>query len=430
MVAYQRAYLLLPSVLRALRGGSYASVRELLYTRSNLHRTGQGIQPDTAKYRAYPEWRGDTLAFIPYPDGLEPAPATLGVAVRQQRRLFHEISLGWVSAYPRSEDAMEALALSLEMLGDPAALDTIRHARTLANSPEARVRTGSTEVWIGVRHAIPGDLDMLRAARGLADSLLSQFPPPTAPEPLLLASLAALTGRATRAAAYMRETAVRLQWGISAPLARTAPALLVFATFGGPLDTLRALQPSVDSTIQRDLPLEDRPDARAQWLARAASLAFPHYRFPGFVTLAGAGNPLVDAQAAFSQGDSLAVRRLFQTRVLRRRRFAPEDLTLDALYPEAALLAEMGDTAAAIAWLDPTLAAIAAVQPQLFDDPTRAASLVQAMLLRAELARSVQDSLGATRWARAVGVLWGDADPFLRATASVVELDRDRPIRR
>lgn len=325
---------------------------------------------------------------------------------------------------------MEALALSLEMLGDPAALDTIRHARTLANSPEARVRTGSTEVWIGVRHAIPGDLDMLWAARRLADSLLSQFPPPTAPEPLLLASLAALTGRATRAAAYMRETAVRLQWGIPAPIARTAPALLVFAALGGPLDTLRALQPSVDSTIQRNLPLEDRPDARAQWLARAASLAFPHYRFPGFPTLAGAGNSVVDAQAAFAGGDSNAVRRIFRMKVERRRKFAPEDLTLDALYPEAALLAEMGDTAAAIAWLDPTLAALGAAQPQLFEDPTRAAGLVQAMALRAELARAMRDSLGATRWARAVGVLWGDADPFLRTTASVVELDGDRSIRK
>jgi hypothetical protein len=193
---------------------------------------------------------------------------------------------------------------------------------------------------------------------------------------------------------------------------------------------LRALQQAVDSAIQRDIPIEQRPDDRAQWLVRAASLAFPHYRFPEFTTLAGAGNSVVDAQAAFARGDSIDVRRIFRMKVARRRQFAPEDITLDALYPEAALLAEMGDTAVAIAWLDPTLAALRAADPQLFDDPTRAASLVQAMLLRAELARSVQDSLGATRWARAVGVLWGDADPFLRATASFVELDRDRPIRR
>lgn len=271
---------------------------------------------------------------------------------------------------------------------------------------------------------------MLRTARKLADSLLSQFPPPTAPEPLLLASLAVLTGRATRAAAYMRETAVRLRWGIPPPIARTAPALLVFAALGGPLDTLRALQHVVDSAIERDIPVDQRPDERAQWFVRAASLAFPRYRFPGFTALAGAGNSVVDAQAAFAGGDSIAVRRIFRMKVARRRKFAPEDITLDALYPEAALLAEMGDTAAAIAWLDPTLAALGAAQPQLFDDPTRAAGLVQAMVLRAELARSVQDSLGATRWARAVGVLWGDADSFLRATALVEGLDRDMSIRR
>jgi hypothetical protein len=75
----------------------------------------------------------------------------------------------------------------------------------------------------------------------------------------------------------------------------------------------------------------------------------------------------------------------------------------------------MGDSAGAILWLDPTLAAIGATQPQLFQDPTRAAALVQAVILRSELASSVQDSLGATRWARAADVLWRDADPSLLA---------------
>ena len=98
-----------------------------------------------------------------------------------------------------------------------------------------------------------------------------------------------------------------------------------------------------------------------------------------------------------------------------RRLLPPADVTLDALYPEAQLLAMLGDPQSAIAWLDPTLAALSSADPYAFADPVRAASLVRAMVLRADLADHAGDHSAARTWAGAVGVLWSNSDPFLRS---------------
>jgi tetratricopeptide (TPR) repeat protein len=411
--AYRRAYQLLPSVHYALSADAYLSVRGLLKTRSNLRRAGQGVPPDSGRYWALPEWHGDTLAFIPYPRDLEVTnPPTQAIALEHQRRVFRDVALAWVAAYPHSAEAMEALALALEMLNDPGALDTIRHARRLATTPTAQVRTAHAEVWMRVRLAVPDRVDGLVEAVALADSVLAVHAPVGATQPLLLAGLAALTGRAVLAAEYMRQPAVRPEWKVPAPLSESGPALLIYGAMGGPVDSIRRLARGVERTIA-ELPSHERTTAVQEWLARPATLAFPHYRFAS-VHLAAAQDYLVDAQAAFARGDTVAVRRTFAALAAGRRGMPPEDVTLDGLYPEAALLAEMGDAAAAGVWLDPTLGAISAAAPQLFDDPTRAAALVHAMLLRARVARRLGDTLTASRWERPVQVLWSNADPFLK----------------
>jgi hypothetical protein len=417
--AYQRAYLLLPAIHRALSAGSYQSVQALLRTSSNVLRTGRAAPPDTGLFEAYASWLGDTLAFVP--EVTATRAATTALAVRRQREQFHDIAQGWVAAYPASDDAMQALAFSLELLGDPAALDTMRRAASLATTTPARVRITAAEVWMRVRLSTPDDLEGLAAARALADSLLRANPPPNAPAPILLASLAALLGRAGAAAAYMRESAVRDDWEIPGPIVRSAAPLLVFAALGGPIDSLRVLERDLAAAIDRGIPAEDRPVLRAMWLGRAASLAFPHYRFATLGQLRGLGDYLVDAQAAFARGDAGGVRRMADSMAPIRERFPPEQHTLDSVYPEAALFAESGDTARAIEWLDPTLNAIAAIPPRLLGDPVLAGSFVHAMALRANLARGLGDRPATERWGRAVAVLWGDADPFLRPTSQFTQ---------
>ena len=416
--AYVRAFQLLPSIHRSLRGESYESVRQLLMTGGNNVRIGRAVAPDTTVFAARPIWQGDTLALLPYPRqaslALEVVPEAVTVAARHERELFLEVATAWVTAFPRSADALEALAIALEMLGNPAALDTLRRASALATTPGERVRIGVGEVWMLVKFSVPADVAGLRAARALADSVLRAYPPPKAPEPLLLATLAALTGHAELAAAYGREPPAATEWIVPAPLAQTALPLVLLASLGGPADRLGTLEQQVDSAIDNALAAPLRQQTRLQWLARAATLAFPDYRFKSIPRLAGTGDYLLDGQAAFLRGDTAAVRRLFAELETARRHLPPAQLTLDALYPEAWLLAALGDEKAAITWLDPTLVSLLSTPPEVFTDPARAGSLVRAMALRADLAERVGDHAVAARWAAAVAAFWSDADPFLQ----------------
>ena len=135
------------------------------------------------------------------------------------------------------------------------------------------------------------------------------------------------------------------------------------------------------------------------------------------LALEGQGDYLLDLQAAWARGDTLAVRRGFNNVREARREILPADVTLDELYPEAELLNALGDRRGAAAWLDPTLQALFQVAPHAPTSPVsavRGAALVRAMALRARLADGLGDREGAARWAAAVRILWSDADPFLQ----------------
>src|SRR5436309_5047493 len=215
-------------------------------TGGNNVRMGRAVAPESTVFAARPIWQGDTLALLPYPRqaslALEVVPEAVTVAARHQRELFLEVATAWVTAFPRSADALEALAIALEMLGNPAALDTLRRASALATTPGERVRIGAGEVWMLVKFSVPADVAGLRAARALADSVLRAYPPPKAPEPLLLATLAALTGHAELAAAYGREPPAATEWIVPAPLAQTALPLVLLASLGGPAGRLGTLE--------------------------------------------------------------------------------------------------------------------------------------------------------------------------------------------
>jgi hypothetical protein len=93
---------------------------------------------------------------------------------------------------------------------------------------------------------------------------------------------------------------------------------------------------------------------------------------------------------------------------------SPAAISFDGVYPEAALLSRLGNDAEAIAWLDPALQALPATGPLALANPAAAGTFVRAMALRAELAARVGDSVTARRWARAVEILWSNADEFLQ----------------
>jgi hypothetical protein len=175
-----------------------------------MTRSGHELPPDTMSFLAYPSWQGDTLAFVPHPaesfSGESVVPKTMAIAVQHERLLFHDIATAWASAFPRSPEALEALAVSLELLGDRAALDTLHRARALATTSDERSswrhRSLDARQVLGTLRLVG-----LRAARILAESLLLRVNPTTAQHPVLLASLAALIGRAQLAADLSRAPA-------------------------------------------------------------------------------------------------------------------------------------------------------------------------------------------------------------------------------
>jgi hypothetical protein len=419
MHAYRQALSLLPSIHKSLGANGFQRVRNRLFIVSARYIVaGRAAPPDTSTFWAYATMQGDTLVFIPQrptdvTSGRVPVAPSRGAALLSQLALFRDIASGWVAAYPRSPDAMEALGLSLAFLGDPASVDTLRRARALAGRSPQATWLAATEVFTRLKFATPHDLPGIDGARSLADSLLRLHRPAAGmPEPLLLASLAALLGRARLAADYSRMPDALAQRGIDGQLAAFAPALLTFAALGGPADSLDRLISLAVRVVSTSY--AGRAMVRQRWIARPVTLAAPRHTFRPPPDVTGTGYHLADALAAHQRGDAAAVRSILDGVARARAHSRAADLSLDAVYPEAWLLATIGDTAGAAAWLDPPLGELAYMAPRSFSDPAEVASLVHAMALRAELASALGDRAGAQAWSAVVARLWSDSDEFLR----------------
>jgi tetratricopeptide (TPR) repeat protein len=420
--AYRDAFELLPSIHKAFRASAFGRVRGIFMTAAASRLDGHALPPDTTRFWTAPSWEGDSLVLIPFPTGVDrSAPertlaATTPEAVDHLRLMFRDVAASWRRTFPDEVAPREAMAVALELLGDPSALDTLRAARPLAVDEEQRIRLAAEEVWLRVKFGVPDNAPSLAIAKALADSLLRDVPAHQSASDALLGTLAMLTGKADLAAALARRSAEPdLAYGtLPMRTIASANALLVFSALGGPVDSLRALEPRVLAEIRSAVPAPRQPGLYATLLGQAAGLAFPVYRFGSFPTLAGLGNPFLDAQAAFAKGDLAGARKILATEAEYRATTRAADLTLDITYTGAWTLAALGDRAVAIEWLDPVLNAAQLYPPAVISRPANAGALMRAMILRAELARASGDAATARRWARPVAILWADADPFLR----------------
>jgi tetratricopeptide (TPR) repeat protein len=420
--AYRDAFELLPSIHKAFRARAFERVRSIFMTAASSRWNGHALPPDTTRFWTAPSWEGDSLVLIPFPTSLDQSapdrtlPASLAEAVDHMRAMFRDVAASWRRAFPDDVVPREAMAVALELLGDPTALDTLRAARPLAVDDDQRIRLAAEEVWLRVKFGVPDNAASLGIAKALADSLLRGALEHPSSSDSLLAPLAMLTGKADLAAALWRRTAQPDRQYGTLPIRTiaSARALLVFSALGGPGDSLRALEPRVVAEIRATVAAARQPGLYATLLGQAAGLAFPVYRFESFPTLAGLGNPFLEAQAAYTKGDQAGARRTLTTEGQYRATSRAADLTLDITYTGAWTLAALGDRAVAIDWLDPVLNAAALYPPEVISRPANAGALMRAMILRAELARASGDAVNARRWASPVAILWADADPFLR----------------
>jgi hypothetical protein len=242
---------------------------------------------------------------------------------------------------------------------------------------------------------------------------LSHFLTNSRPDAQLLGSLAGLTGRAALAAAYA--TASGARGGVPSAVAQSGPALLAFAAFGGPSDSLANLEDIAERTAA-SLSDDARRGIRARWIMRAALLAFPDYKMRALSVAARSGSdrdPQTTLAAALT-GDADALRRRLSAMARTRANFRPADIKMEGLFLGASALASIGDTQTAIDWLDPTLRTLRLSASRNLANVVATGPLVRAMALRAKLADRVGDRATARTWGRAVLILWSDADAFLQ----------------
>ncbi|MBI2796050.1 MAG: protein kinase [Gemmatimonadetes bacterium] len=425
---YRRAFSLHPAVLQALRDNAFEPVRRLLKTSVSDVRSGAAAPPDTGVFVAFATLLNDTLAFVPFPAAafeasdpraLSRMPATVGQALKRQREFFRDLAISWAAAVPQGLEAREAIAWSLLIIGDRAAVDSIVSARRLARSTPESLRVMATEAWMRAQVAIPDDRAGVRRSRAVADSVL-RHPRAAEVEPQVLAGIAALTGRGSRAAGAVRAMTTAVIGGVPPALAADATVLRVYAAIGGPVDSLRVLEGRVDSLIAALVPAAEQEAVRQRAMARAASLAFAVRPFASAELLGRSGDYLLGAQAAWLRRDTAQVREVMSRLRASRSQFGPADLTLDALLPEAELLCAASGPAAAAAWLEPTLAALRLRATAI--DAVHAASMVRAVRLRGDLALALGDTASATRWRAPSQILWADADAALARPLSTPAL--------
>ncbi|MGH7582563.1 MAG: protein kinase domain-containing protein [Gemmatimonadales bacterium] len=412
VTAYRHAFEHLRPSPAAIATGRFNIVRDRFFVRSDQLREGWTV-PGGAPMLAAAGWAGDSLVFVPFAadsvmsgaSGILSRPQA--EAIIRQRRALLDVASSWLAADPGSPGALEAVANVLLLLGDRAAIDSLRRARTLARDSTDKIRLGAAELWYQLTMAVPDDSIGLRQMRALADSLLRR---PDAAHADLLQGVAALTGRTAVAAQLGGEVGLSADAPALPAIAQDGPALLVYSAMGGPPDSIRRLERSVASAIEKAALAGERLRLAEAWMGRAARIAWPDERFAGLRQLGPGRDGLLIAEAAFDDGHPQAARDY----IAMRRRSPAESSPPEAVFAEARLLLATGDTAAAVGWLDRMFAVMPMLDPQTLSRVSNAAALVRAMALRADLAAGADDSLAAARWARPVVILWSGSDGFLQ----------------
>jgi serine/threonine protein kinase/tetratricopeptide (TPR) repeat protein len=438
--AYRRALTLVPSYHLAGRGSAFRRLsRRVLYTEESRLRRGVATPPDSQRFVAFPSFVAETLAFIPVPYRSEiPSPATEHLAVRWSAETYEQIMAEWVRAFPASADAQEAHSAAIEYsIGVSGATDRLvetlppaRRAVAASTSDDERVRRTSSVIRLLLK------MDSLAAARVLIDSTLRSERSTTATRAGYLASLAALSGRARLGAKLAARSAADTQ---NVPFVTTAgrradypvPVLAgalefrVYASLGGPRDSLRATLARTNRLIDVWIAPSARAEARIALLQNGVALAYDSLAPYASLGLETSRHPVLAMRRLLAAGDTAAVRR--QSREFDRvaSKFLPGTMGTERLYQNAVILLALRDTSAAAERLDAALAALPRVRRIITEVPPQAGAVGRSMMLRAQLAAAQGDRPTAERWTREALTLWGDADADLRVPLEVLRRELD-----
>jgi hypothetical protein len=418
----------------AFRENAYVRLTWLLYTEPNYFRYGHPEGQDTVRLFAVPGLSADTLAFTPYPASLvlaaEPGtrPTTHDAAIDRNRTQLLSVVRTWAAAFPDSSKPHAALASALEVNRrldgervEESALAAARHARGTATGAADSLTAATVEARVLLK------LERFGEAAALARNVTAQV---TVSDPILarqMAGLYAVNGRVEAAVRYLRVSApyaarrARLT-SLALAVHEAREALLAYAAFGGPADSVRALARRLDTLIAIHEGGEPGVGFGCQFRWAPLSMAFPVLRRTTVDDECWRGVRWLEVQDAHEAGDTArAIAALDGLAASRSSR--PGDVaTLDG-YLEAWTRIELGDTTGALARLDQTLTSIPVLRNDLLPEVAQVTGLVRVMALRARLAAVSEDSAVASRWARAVVDLWNESDEALQP-----DVDRMRAI--
>jgi tRNA A-37 threonylcarbamoyl transferase component Bud32 len=411
MRAYRDAFRLMPTVHRGFRRDGFDTRWAMFFLMPTS--TRPGVSADGARYFfARPAYLGDTLAMIPYPaevvsaGGEAAVPAGFADALLRQRRELRELATDWSTAFPRSSEAKEAMALALELLGDPAALDTIRAARALTDDARRRWDLGASEVLLLVRFGLPDDRTRLHRARRLADSLLDSPPAAGSPPAETLELLATLRGRCADAVGHAtRRSVAPDEDAVPSPLLLESRALLArIAMRCDPTSEVRALH-EFAGRVDRDPQYRvsrERAFLDEVLLMRPVLLSAQRDSAVVERLAASVRHPLVQASGALVRRDTVAARAALAAFDAAGHPAIP--LTADLALAAATLWRDVGRPDVAIRMLDATLDQLRDGDPDALREPGRMAALLRVMRWRAQAAGS-RDRGTARRWRSAADAL-------------------------
>jgi tRNA A-37 threonylcarbamoyl transferase component Bud32 len=410
-VAFERAFALAPAFHKNFEAQAYSDLRDLLYSRRSLLRPGVAVSPQKTRFLGYATLRADTIVHIPYPQemvrrgSVNTDPVGRAASLAKQREVFRRLALSWAAALPKSPATKEALAVSLEMVGDERAVDTLRSARTLTNDRGLNLRLAAEEVFMRISFARV-DIKHAVAAKLLADSLLLAVQSPSTKEAAVLAPVAVVVGNCGLAGKLAARSVSEVQaryMEVSLHVAAAAESLTVVSAMGcrSPSDTgaSSSLLSAVTQSVSRD-------SVEYSLLGRAAILTYPldSMRIARLAKISG--DYVLEAQAAALARDGRTVRSILRT----KQRVRPAgDVTPDAVYPESRAWLAIGQRDVAAEWLDPVLTRRGWLELML-NDPIGTGALLRSVILRAEVANALKDGTLARRYAMIVVELWANSD--------------------
>jgi hypothetical protein len=262
-------------------------------------------------------------------------------------------------------------------------------------------------MWMRMKAALPGNPNEMKSARVLAESLLVSAHPRSADDANLLASIAALIGDADHAASLAARGADLSDFPLPVPrdVFGSAAAFLAYASLGEPVDSLIALESRLRMGIKNGVVPDRQLEVASNLVGHAATIAFPVHRFESLAMLDSAADYLVAMERQFAGRRWRDVRKALKELERSRAALRPADIAFEAVYPEAWLALSIGDTAWAVSHVAETLDAVRSIPSSKLGEVANAGSIVQAMLIRAELAYAQHDYVTANLWAHAVQTL-------------------------